>query len=311
MYVCFRPQGEVDISHWIPELRSALGTDHRLAIWPECEDPDKVDGLISWRLIGGDDTTFPNLKFFHSLSAGMDHVINHPARRHDLRLIRMVEPGMRKAMAEYVTAYVMRLHRNMDNNDIYLGKSKWGMYVPALAQDRRIGILGFGELGRACAKTLYQLGFDVAVWGRSKRGVDYAVSYAGEADFTPFLNRSDILVNLLPLTHETENILDSSLFEKLPDGAGLINVARGQHLVDDDLLAALDRGKLSRAVLDVFRQEPLAKDHPFWDHARIIMTAHVAAQTIPKTGAQAVADNLAMIGRGQSPAAEIDPARGY
>jgi glyoxylate/hydroxypyruvate reductase A len=311
MYVCFRPLGEIDHTHWVPALREALGDDHTLAIWPDCEAPERIDCLISWGLREGDAATFSNLKLFHGLSAGLDKVLRHPERRPHWRLLRMIEPGLTQAMAEYVLAYVMRLHREMDDNHIYLHMDQWALYIPSLAHERRIGILGFGELGQACAKTLYQTGFDVAAWSRSRKDSPYATSCAGEGEFSDLLERSDILINLLPLTPETEDILSADLFAQLPEKASIINVARGAHLVETDLLQALDSGKLSRAVLDVFRDEPLPGDHPFWTHERIIMTPHTAAQTIPRTGAHAIARTLAMIENGEQPEAEIDPDRGY
>jgi glyoxylate/hydroxypyruvate reductase A len=158
---------------------------------------------------------------------------------------------------------------------------------------------------------LQALGFPVAGWTRSAKQVPGFVTYAGAAGLNEMLARSDILVCLLPMTPETENILDGRLFARLPRGAGLVNAGRGRHLVENDLLAALDGGQLSAAVLDVFRDEPLPPGHPFWRHPRIVITPHVAADTHPPTALPIIADAIRDLEAGRPVANLVDPRRGY
>ncbi|HEY1299971.1 MAG TPA: glyoxylate/hydroxypyruvate reductase A, partial [Stellaceae bacterium] len=179
------------------------------------------------------------------------------------------------------------------------------------AGERPVGILGFGEIGQAAARKLAALGFPVAGWTRRPREVDGFRTYSGAGGLAEILAGSEILVCLLPLTAETEGILCARTFAALPKGAGLVNAGRGAHLVEADLIPALDAGQLSAAALDVFREEPLPPEHPFWRHPRILVTPHIAGSTNPETAALIVLENIRRFEEGRPLLNRVDPARGY
>jgi glyoxylate/hydroxypyruvate reductase A len=214
-------------------------------------------------------------------------------------------------MSEYVVLQVLRLHRR---DLVYRDQQQAGVWCELdqrNAAERRVGILGLGELGRDAAKKLKELGFDVAGWSRSDKSIPGVEGFAGATGLPRLLGRSEILVCLLPLTRETEGILNAGTLALLPKGAALVNAARGAHLVEEDLLAALASGQISAAVLDVFREEPLSADHPFWHHPRVVVTPHVAAFTNPTTAAPIIIDNIRRFEAGRPLLNRIDPARGY
>ncbi|MGC1890816.1 MAG: NAD(P)-dependent oxidoreductase, partial [Stellaceae bacterium] len=205
----------------------------------------------------------------------------------------------------------LRLHRQDPDYRAQQEKGLWLELDQKNAAERTVGILGFGALGQDAGRKLEGLGFDVALWGRRQRTVEGLRGYAGSAGLPALLGRSEILVCLLPLTAETEGILNAATLVMLPKGAALINAARGGHLVEEDLLAALASGRLSVAVLDVFRDEPLPASHAFWHHPRIVVTPHVAAATHPPTAAPIILDNIRRFEAGRPLLNRVDPAQGY
>ena len=280
-------------------------------MWPEIGDPAEIDYALVWRPEPGFLASLPNLKLILSLGAGIDHLLGDPQLPRHLPIIRLVDPHLTAAMSEYVVLQVLRLHRRDLDYRAQQESRVWRELDQQNAADRRVGILGLGELGQDVATKLKALGFDVAGWSRSEKNVSGIGSYAGAAGLPPLLGRSEILVCLLPLTAETEGILNTSTLALLPKGAALVNAARGAHLVEEDLLAALASGQISAAVLDVFREEPLPADHPFWHHPRIIVTPHVAAFTNPATAAPIILDNIRRFEEGRPLLNRVDPARGY
>ena len=282
-----------------------------IRVWPEIGDPAEIDYALVWRPEPGFLASLPSLKLILSLGAGVDHLLDDPRLPRHLPIVRLVDPHMTNAMSEYVVLQVLRLHcRDLD----YRAQQQAGVWRELdqpNAAGRRVGILGLGELGQDAAKKLKALGFDVAGWSRSEKAVAGVGSYAGAAGLPLLLGRSEILVCLLPLTAETEGILNARTLALLPKGAALVNAARGAHLVEEGLLAALASGQISAAVLDVFRQEPLPADHPFWHHPRIVVTPHVAAFTNPATAAPIILENIRRFEEGRPLLNRIDPARGY
>jgi glyoxylate/hydroxypyruvate reductase len=251
------------------------------------------------------------LKLIISLAAGVDHILRDPTLPGGVPILRLVDPHMTRAMSEYVALQVLRLHRQDFDYRAQQAAVEWREHGQKNAAERTVGILGFGQLGQDAGQVLKALGFDVAGWSRSAKMVPGFVTYAGAARLDALLARSEILVSLLPMTPETEGILNARLFAGLPRGAGLVNAGRGRHLVEDDLLAALDSGQISAAVLDVFREEPLPAAHPFWRHPRIIVTPHIAAETHPPTAAAIIAKVIDDFEAGLPLANVIDPQRGY
>ena len=296
-------------ARWRP-LLAALMPEHEFRFWPEIGDPAAIEYALVWRPEPGLLASLPKLKLIVGLGAGVDALLQDPTLPRHLPLVRLVDPYMTDAMSEYVAFQVLRLHRQ----DIdYLNQQRarvWEEREQKNACERRVGILGFGTLGQDAGRKLKALGFDVAGWSRSPRAVPGFVSHAGRAGFEQILARSEILVCLLPLTPATEGILDAAAFARLPAGAALVNAGRGGHLVEADLIPALDSGQLSGAVLDVFRDEPLPPDHPFWTHPRIIVTPHVAAETHPPTAAAIIRDEIRRFETGEVLLNQVDPSRG-
>jgi len=297
-------------ARWKPQL-TRLMPELEVRIWPEIGDTAEIDYALVWRPAPGFLASLPNLKLILSLGAGVDHILTDPHLPGGVPIVRLVDPYMTDAMSEYVVLQVLRLHRQDFDYRCQQERRMWLELDQKNAAERAVGILGFGELGQDAARKLQGLGFHVALWGRRQRSAEGLLGYAGSAGLSAVLDRSEILVCLLPLTAETEGILNASTFAMLPKGAALINAARGGHLVEEDLLAALASGRLSAAVLDVFRDEPLPADHPFWRHPRIVVTPHVAAATHPPTAAPIILDNIRRLEAGLPLLNQVDPARGY
>ncbi|HEY0900686.1 MAG TPA: glyoxylate/hydroxypyruvate reductase A [Micavibrio sp.] len=310
MAVLFRPVFDYDTRDWLPALQKELAAfDFRTA--PAIGDPADIHYLVGWKLWEGDKTRWPNLKAVLPLSTGVDRYIGNPEFPHPAKLVRMIEPGLNQGMAEYVASYVLRYHRDHDQWQDAQTRQDWRHDIPKLASQRRIGFLGLGNLARSCIAMLAPFGFQVSGWSRAPKTIPGVQSFAGADQLKPFLAGCEILICLLPLTAQTENILNHDTLSCLPAGACLINPARGKELVDEDLIALLDKGHVRYAALDVFRQEPLPADHPFWRHPRIHLTPHIAAVTIPQTGAQALRQVIETIEAGGTPAGLVDFTQGY
>ena len=277
----------------------------------EVTDPAEIDVALCWLPPPGWLASMPNLRMVHSLGAGVDHILLDPAYPAHVPLVRLVDPYMTRAMTEYVTFQVLRLHLKEPAYRRQQQVAEWTPHAPPRASERRVGILGLGELGTAAAEALVALGFDVGGWSRTPKQLAGVTCFAGAGGFDAFLARTEILVCLLPLTAATDGILAAETFAKLPRGAGLINVGRGRHVVDADLIAALDAGQLSEAVLDVFSEEPLPTAHPFWRHPQVAVTPHVAALTNPGTASLVVAENLRRLAAGEPWPDRVDLASGY
>lgn len=278
--------------------------------WPEVSDPGQVRYLAAW--LPPDDLagTFPNLEVLFSVGAGVDQLNLDRVPPH-VQLVRMIEPTLVATMAEYVAFAVVALHRDMP---LYLAQQRervWREHRVRAPGASRVGVMGMGMLGRAALERLRALGFDCAGWNRSPRDEPDIGCYTGAGELDAFLGRTDILVCLLPLTDSTRGILDRRVFETLPANAAVINVGRGGHLVERDLLDALDSGRLRAAILDVCDEEPPAPGHPFWTHPRLWLTPHIASTTQPESAAEAVLANLARHARGEAMHGLVDRTRGY
>ncbi len=232
---------------------------------------------------------FTRAKAVLNLWAGVEDVVDNPSLR--LPLARMVEHGLTQGMIEWVTGHVLRHHLGMDAH-ICGQDGIWRKDVPPLAQDRRVTMLGLGALGQACAQALGQLGFAMTGWSRSQKEIDGITCLSGDQGLTSALQAADILVLLLPLTGDTENILNAETLAYLPRGAVIVNPGRGPLIDDEALLAALDSGDIGHATLDVFREEPLPVLHPFWAHPKVTVTPHIASATRPRSASQVIAENI-------------------
>ncbi|MBN2759505.1 MAG: glyoxylate/hydroxypyruvate reductase A [Rhodobacteraceae bacterium] len=267
--------------------------------------PDTVDYIIYAPANPLQDfTPFTRCRAVLSLWAGVERIVGNPTLTQPLA--RMVDPSLTQGMVEYVTGHVLRYHLGLDRP-----ATAWDPVVPPLAQDRRVGFLGLGELGRACAQALAGLGFQVAGWSRSARDVAGIAYHHGAEGLRDVLRSSDILVTLLPDTPATANILNADTLAQLPRGARIVNPGRGTLIEDAALLAALDSGQIAAATLDVFRTEPLPADHPYWVHPRVTVTPHIAAATRPDTASEVIAQNIARVEAGLPLLHEVSRGAGY
>ena len=273
---------------------------------------DDVDYVLSFRPEPGLLKTLSNNRVVFSLGAGVDGFFLDPEYPRAVPLVRFVDHTLSREMAQYVVMHTLIHHRQMRMFDAAQAQKQWRQAVPPRrTEDTRIGILGLGEIGTVAGMRLRDLDFDVAGWSRSRKKVDGIKSFAGDDELAEFLNRSDILVCVLPLTPETRGILNAKTFAQLPKGAIVINVARGGHLIEDDLIAAIDSGQLGGATLDVFQTEPLPETSPLWTHKKITVTPHVAAISDPRAAAQSVIDGIAAVERGEPLQNVVDFERGY
>lgn len=288
---------------WAPALRAAC---------PEMEltrdgDPTSFDAIIY--APGGeieDLSPYRNARLVQSLWAGVERIVTNPTLTQPLA--RMVDPGLAQGMAEYCTGWVLRAHLGMDR---YAQDGVWrNGQVPPLAHEREVVILGMGELGRAVAAMLAPIGFRLTGYSASGRPVGGVEVLAGDR-LDQALQRAEVLISLLPDTPGTRGLLNADRLAPLPEGAWLINPGRGTLIDDAALLAALDRGPLAHAVLDVFHHEPLPAGHPFWTHPGVTVTPHIAAETRPETAAPVVAANLRRAMSGQPVHHLVDRAKGY
>lgn len=285
------------------------GLDFR--VWPARGNAADIDCALVWQPPAGALRDLPNLEILYALGAGVEHVLADPDLPRGVPLVRLVDPGLTAGMTEFVVMRVLHYHRRMPEYEAAQREKSWRPLPQKLPQDRRVGILGLGVLGRAAATALLGLGLDVAGWSRTPKSIDGVKSLCGEDGLFALLERSEILVCLLPLTRETEGVLDATALGALPDGACVINAARGGHVVDADLLAALDSGRVAAATLDVFTQEPLPPEHPYWTHPKVTVVPHAAAYAQPKTGVKTIADNLRRHRAGQRLRDVVDVKQGY
>jgi glyoxylate/hydroxypyruvate reductase A len=252
-----------------------------------------------------------NLKLVISTGAGVDHMLKDPTFPKDVPLVRMVDPGLTQGMVEYVVMATLLCSRKMHRFFANHGRKVWEPESAPLASEMTVGVMGLGVLGRACAGALRGMGFNVIGWSRTPKAFDEVQTFDGLDGLEKFLPRTQILVCLLPLTEETEGILGRGTFNRLAPGAAVINVGRGGHMVEADLITALDKGKVEVAVLDVFREEPLPVDNPLWDHPRVFITPHIASVTTPETAVLAVADAVEELRKGLPYSNLVDPGLGY
>ena len=307
LFIC---EGE-DSTDWEAALRAEI-PDLDFRVWPDkVGNPDDIDIALTWQPPRALLASFPNLKAILSLGAGVEHILRDPELPPGVPIARLIDPGLQTGMLEFVTMEVLRHHRREPEYRTLQRAGEWKLLRQKLSRDRRIGILGLGHLGAACGEMLARFGFPVSGWARSGKELPGITSYTGEEGLFSLLEQTDILICLLPLTPDTEDILDATTLGALPRGAALINAARGKHVVDDDLIEALDSGQLSGATLDVFREEPLPGGHPFWSHPKIILYPHAAAWTLPESAAPVIADNIRRAHDGTELSGRINVRRGY
>jgi glyoxylate/hydroxypyruvate reductase A len=299
-----------DEAAWLGAFRAAL-PEEELRAFPAVGDPADIECALVAQPPPGELAKLPKLRLICSLWAGVDGLLRDPSFPRHIPLARLVDPYMTQAMSESALAHVLGAHRQLDAYRRQQADGVWRMLPQPRAHDRRVGMLGMGELGGDAARKLKALGFDVAGWSRRPRQLPDIPSFAGREQLPAFLARSEILVCLLPLTADTRGILDARAFAALPRGATVINLARGAHVVEPDLLTALDSGHLAAAVLDTFETEPLSSGHAYWGHPRVQITPHVAAISDRRSVIPVIAENIRRFRAGQPVRDLVDLAAGY
>jgi glyoxylate/hydroxypyruvate reductase A len=284
--------------------------DIEVRLWPEIGDPSQIRYLATWQPPEDIAGHFSNLQVLFATSAGVDQFDSN-ALPPSVQIVRMLDPGIAQGIVEYATLAVLALHRDLP---LYLDQQRQGLWqvqqnVPAA--QRRVGVMGLGNLGQAVLRQLHGFGFALRGWSRSAKQIEGVQCYAGDAGLPGFLAGCDILICLLPLTAHTAGILDARLFDALPRGASVVNLGRGGHLREADLLAALDSGQLRRAIVDVLSCEPPAPDHPLLHHPKVWVTPHIGAVTHPASAFQVLLDNLRRHQRGEPMQGRVSRERGY
>ncbi|MDH4571887.1 glyoxylate/hydroxypyruvate reductase A [Salinicola acroporae] len=284
----------------------------RLALPDAITDPESVTFALAWDPGPEDFRPYPHLCLVSSIAAGVNGILQSPSLPSDVPLMRIAGESQAQMMAGFVTWHVLWHHRRFGDYLNHQRQRHWQRLPKRDAADVRVGLLGAGRMGGAVARSLVALDYDVAIYSRSGRNLPAGVEgFSGEAGLERLAARSDILINLLPLTPQTRGILDAALFARMPQGAALIHVGRGEHLIEADLLAALASGQLAAASLDVFAIEPLPRDHPFWRHEQIVITPHDACDSTPNQVAHEVAEAMQRLDDGLLPASVVDREAGY
>jgi glyoxylate/hydroxypyruvate reductase A len=276
------------------------------------EDPQAKNAQVAacWFPLPGSLAKLPNLQVIHSIAAGIDHLEHDPSCP-DLPVCRVVDPGHRQGMTEYVRWAVIHYHRGFDQVLAQQRQQHWERPLQRPASQFRIGVMGLGSLGSAIALDLAAAGYAVRGWARSSKDLPGVQTFAGADSFNGFLDGVELLINLLPLTDETRGILNQQTFERLANGAALINVGRGAHLNIEDLQQALKQGKLRGAMLDVFEQEPLPAEHPLWKTPGVTITPHMASAASHDCIAEQIAENFRRLNSGEPLLNSADRQLGY
>lgn len=310
MRILFYSQTD-DPAKWLPVLAAAL-PEASLRVWSE-GDNDPADYALVWKPPAAMLQDRSDLKGIFNLGAGVDAILQMgEALPAGVPVVRLDDAGMAVQMAEYVMHAVLRYYRRFDELEGRARAGEWCRNVhPFRKSDFPVGILGLGVLGTRVAQALQAFGFPLRAWSRGRKEMPGVDCYAGDAELDAFLRSTRVLVCMLPLTPDTAGILNRANLQKLRAGAYLVNVARGAHLVEEDLLALLHEGHVAGATLDVFQSEPLPADHPFWQEPRITITPHVAALTLLDESVRQIATKIRALQRGEPIAGIVDRMKGY
>ncbi len=274
--------------------------------------PEDIAYVLSFRPPPGLVASLPNLKAAFSLGAGVDGFLSDPTYPKSVPLVRFVDRTLSAEMAQYTLMHVLIHHRLQRFFDEAQRQGVWKQKVlPRVTEDTRVGFLGLGEIGTFSARLMAELNFQVSSWTRSRKSHAGIKSFAGDGELDAFLAQADYLICMLSLTRRTHGILNAATFAALPKGAFVINVARGAHLNEKDLVAALDSGHLSGASLDVFEEEPLPATSPLWHNPKVTITPHVAGISQPEVVLRFVRDGIAHFERGEQPENIVDVERAY
>jgi glyoxylate/hydroxypyruvate reductase A len=303
-----------DSKQWIDGISKRL-PQAKVRAWTRGDD-QAADYALVWQPPHEMLAPRTQLKGIFALGAGVDAILMQEQRNPGtlpagVPLMRLEDTGMSLQMQEYTLAAVLRYFRRMDEYQLFQQQKQWRPLAPHEHQSFTIGILGAGVLGQSVAEKLVELNFHVRSWSRSPKNIAGVQSFAGDEQLDEFASGCKLLINLLPNTPQTAGILNKNLFATLRPQAYLINIARGMHLVEGDLLRALDAGQIAAATLDVFVEEPLPGMHPFWSHPRVSITPHIAANTLPEQAMDNIVANILALEEGRTPTGLVDLQRGY
>jgi glyoxylate/hydroxypyruvate reductase A len=301
---------DTDGMQWKAVLEAGLGAvDFRTL--DKLGNVADIEVALAWKAPAGLMATFPNLKMIVSLGMGVDHLLADDKLPQDVAITRIMDDGLVGQMSEYAIYWALRHHRDIDKYAALQKARQWKPLDFVDSINRRIGIMGLGVIGQDVARKFAQLGFPTAGWSRTQKSLPGIETFHEAYGFKRFLARTDILIDVLPLTRETRGLLNADAFAALPQGAYFINMARGGHVVDEALLVALNSGHLSGATLDVFNSEPLPPDHDYWSHPKVHVTPHIAGATNPRTASPGVIDNIKRLRAGHPLLHTVDPRSGY
>jgi glyoxylate/hydroxypyruvate reductase A len=271
-------------------------------VYPDEGDVNDIEYAVVWKHPRGILNQYPNLKAILSLGAGVDHVISDPELPEGLPIVRLVDKKLTHEMFLHSLHWVLHFHSDQYLYRIQQQRREWIQQSSVQSEDRTIGIMGLGNIGKSIGDSLVNLDFNVVGWGaRPKNSLGEINYYYGQEQLADFLRQSDILINVLPLSENTKNILTKNELKLLPEGSFIINIGRGGIINESDLLSALDSGHITAAALDVFAQEPLPENNSLWTHPSVYVTPHIAGQSNPRSAAKTIAENIRLIETGEDP----------
>lgn len=274
-------------------------------------DPADIEFAVVWAPPDGRLAQFENLKYIFSIGAGVTHITLDPTAPLQVPIVRLQDEMLVLDMSCHIMHWVLHYHRYYYRYQQYQADRKWLRHKYPENSERSIAVLGLGQTGLDVCGRLRDLQFPVTGWSRSPKSLDGVKCLHGDDQFGQVLDNAEILINLLPLTPETTDLINSDTISQLPDGAFIINCSRGSTIVDADLLAALDNGKIEAAALDVFREEPLPQDDPYWSHPKVSVTPHAAAPSNERSAASFIAKHIRRVADGDRPWPIVDLERGY
>jgi len=296
--------------NWAKAVAAEFGED-KVFLRKDLPDPNKIKIALSWKAPVRMLQEYPNLKLIQSLGAGVDHIFDADNVVGGAKVARIVDPQLSEDMFEFVLAIVLNkmknLHKYRDQQRSMIWKEKRYRSI----SDVKLGILGLGVIGTLVAQKLAAIGFDCMGWSGSEKNIEGVKSYIGNEGLNDMLAQTDFLINILPLTNATRGFININLLRKLKTGAYVINVGRGPHVVDQDILKAIEERMISGAALDVFHEEPLPLDHPFWVNENIVLTPHIASITNIKTAREQIFENIRRFLNGEKVLNEVSVEKGY
>ena len=290
-----------DMDVWSNGLQAAM-PEMDIKVYPDEGDVNDIEYAVVWKHPRGILKKYPNLKAILSLGAGVDHIISDSELPKGLPIVRLVDKKLTHEMYLHSLHWVLHFHSNQYLYRIQQQSREWVQQSSVQSEDRTIGIMGLGNIGKAIGDSLVNLDFKVIGWGaRPKNSTGEIEHYYGHEQLSEFLSQTDILINILPLTENTKNILTKNELKLLPKGSFIINIGRGGIINENDLLSFLNSGHINAAALDVFAQEPLPENNSLWGHSSVYITPHIAGQSNPGSAAKAIAENIRLIEKGESP----------